>query len=75
MGDQKELYGGFVADGHAGMDLVPSAWGGRFPVQVYFRSFQTEKPFLRESEFFPILEENYFSSKKFNHCLTQKQVP
>jgi len=37
----RQLMGVFQPTCPAGMDLVPSAWGGRFPVQVRFRPLQT----------------------------------
>lgn len=37
----RQLMGVFQPNGPPGMNLEPSAWGGRFPVQVRFRPLQT----------------------------------
>ena len=72
--DIQELYGGFVAKEHAGFNVVPGAFSGRFPIQVRFRTFPTNRSYLTEPEYGPILANNYFSHKKFSHFLSKQQV-
>ncbi|GBG61466.1 hypothetical protein CBR_g21810 [Chara braunii] len=71
----KELYGIFEATCRGAMNIEPDAFAtsGFFPAQVRARLVEACVA-LHESEFKPAIQENYFSDKKFNYILNEKQV-
>ncbi|KAK3258017.1 hypothetical protein CYMTET_32918 [Cymbomonas tetramitiformis] len=69
----RELHGVFEAASHGGMHLDRDAFGGRFPAQVWFLQ-RHETVTLHESEFKPLIADNYFSAKHFRYELDKQQV-
>lgn len=53
---------------------MKGAFGGRFPCQVRVRKTSVAQTSIPESKFKPVLQENYFQSRKFQFCLSAAQV-
>ncbi|CAD7698189.1 unnamed protein product [Ostreobium quekettii] len=71
---RRELHGGFEAASCGGLDLVPAAFGGRFPSQVKVRRAERIRTVLVEDEFREAIWENYYDGHKFHFKLSQDQV-
>ncbi|MCO5604052.1 hypothetical protein L7F22_058209 [Adiantum nelumboides] len=74
--DQKVLYGVYKASSLGGMNLVSEAFQDserKFPAQIRFRILKDCAP-LDESEFKPVIKENYFGRNKFRCELSLEQV-
>ncbi|KQJ91511.1 uncharacterized protein LOC100841770 isoform X2 [Brachypodium distachyon] len=73
---ERKLYGVFEATSDGGMNINRAAFrsnGRTYPAQVCFNIVWKCRP-LREDEFFPAIEENYYFSKKFYFDLSYQQV-
>ncbi|GMH38950.1 hypothetical protein BSKO_06848 [Bryopsis sp. KO-2023] len=70
----RELLGGFFAMEPGGLDVEPDAFGWRFPCQVRVKRRKTATEVIAESEFRPVLKDNYYDKRKFKFGLTKEQV-
>ncbi|KAJ0703982.1 putative development/cell death domain-containing protein [Helianthus annuus] len=74
--ERRLLYGVFRATCDGDINIDPKAFrssGKQFPAQVRFTTVWECSP-LAESEFKDVIRDNYFSGKKFNFGLDEKQV-
>ncbi|CAL0326399.1 unnamed protein product [Lupinus luteus] len=74
--EKRELYGVFEAISDGGMHIVPQAYvssGRWFPAQVKIATIWSCDPLL-ENEFRDAIQDNYYTTNKFNFGLSMDQV-